>query len=99
MSNFAITTLCTIAGIALTALFSYAAHQRAVKQDSQTDGENKGVMLSDIGYIKAGIDDLKREQRDMRLSINEISERIARVEESVKQAHKRINGLESKMNT
>ena len=93
MSTFAITTLCTITGIALTALFSFLAYQRAQKKEHKDEGENKGVMMSDIGYIKAGVDDLKREQRETAASVGRLSERITRVEESTKQAHKRIDEL------
>ncbi len=93
MSTFAISTLCTIAGIALTALFSYIAYQRAQRKENKEEGENKGVMMSDIGYIKAGVDDLKREQRETAASVGRLSERITRVEESTKQAHKRIDEL------
>lgn len=93
MSNFAITTLCTITGIAITALFSFLAFQRAQRKEHKDEGENKGVMMSDIGYIKAGVDDLKREQRETAASMGKLSERITRVEESTKQAHKRIDEL------
>ena len=86
MSNFAITTLCTITGIAITALFSFLAFQRAQRKEHKDEGENKGVMMSDIGYIKAGVDDLKREQRETAASMGKLSERITRVEESTKQA-------------
>lgn len=93
MSNFAITTLCTITGIVITALFSFLAFQRAQRKEHKDEGENKGVMMSDIGYIKAGVDDLKREQRETAASVGRLSERITRVEESTKQAHKRIDEL------
>lgn len=93
MSYFAITTLCTITGIAITALFSFLAFQRAQHKEHKDEGENKGVMMSDIGYIKAGVDDLKREQRETAASVGRLSERITRVEESTKQAHKRIDEL------
>lgn len=93
MSTFVISTICTIAGIAVTALFSYLAFHRNSKKDSQDEGENKGVMMSDIGYIKAGVDDLKREHRETAATVGRLSERITRVEESTKQAHKRIDEL------
>ena len=48
-------------------------------------------MASDIGYIKAGIDDLKYENRAVRAEIKDLDERVARCEESTKSAHKRID--------
>lgn len=50
--------------------------------------------MSDIGYIKAGIDDLKRKQEAAELRHFALAERITKVEESSKQAHKRIDRLE-----
>ena len=47
--------------------------------------------MSDIGYIKAGVDDLKRDTKDNSKRINILIERISRNEESTKQAHKRID--------
>lgn len=93
MSTFAISTICTVSGIAITAFFSYLAFLRAQRKENKDEGENKGVMMSDIGYIKAGVDDLKREQRETAASVGKLSERITRVEESTKQAHKRIDEL------
>lgn len=93
MSTATISILCTIAGIILTAFFSYLAFHRNTKKDSEDAGENKGVMMSDIGYIKAGVDDLKREQREQAAMVGHLSERITRCEESCKQAHHRIDEL------
>lgn len=93
MNTFTISTLCTVAGIAVTALFSYIAINRAQRKENKDEGENKGVILSDIGYIKAGIDDLKRGHRETVTAVAQLSERLTRVEESCKQAHKRLDEI------
>lgn len=59
----------------------------------KSSGEKSGYLASDIGYIKAGIDDLKTEIRALKMEMAEISTRLARVEESTKQAHKRIDEI------
>lgn len=51
-------------------------------------------MQSDISYIKNRTDDVLLEQKDTNKSINALSERVTRVEESAKQAHKRIDKVE-----
>lgn len=56
-------------------------------------GEKNGYLASDIGYIKAGIDDLKTEVRALKSEMSELNMRLTRVEESTKQAHKRIDEL------
>ena len=50
-------------------------------------------MLSDIGYIKAGVDDIKSEQKEQRKTNMEVVARLTAVEESARQAHKRIDEL------
>lgn len=91
MENGILTTVITAtAGIA-GALISWLTLARKGKKETEKDGESRGVMASDIGYIKAGVDDLKRESRETRQSVGELTERVTRCEESCKQAHKRID--------
>lgn len=56
-------------------------------------GEKTGTLASDIGYIKAGIDDLKSELRSIKSELADVKTRLAKAEESVKSAHKRIDEL------
>ena len=41
-------------------VFAYLAFKRSDKAEHKTDGKTEGVMFSDIGYIKACVDELKR---------------------------------------
>ena len=86
-------TLITVGCTAIGILSSWITFARKNKRDSEKDGEDRGVLASDIGYIKAGVDDLKREIRETKHDMVELGERVTRCEESVKQAHKRINDL------
>lgn len=80
-----------VLGVVCTILFSYLAYQRGKSKDTSNAGKTEGVIMSDIGYIKAGVDDLKREQRDSNAVLSVHAERLTRCEESCKQAHKRID--------
>ena len=93
MTQWQIGILCTISGIFISLFFSVLTYKRNVKKDSENTGEGRGVLQSDIGYIKAGIDDLKRENRAVNLKLDSISERVTRVEERCKQAHKIIDEI------
>lgn len=95
----------TVTAIALVSLISGAlgvfiawlAFQHQRKKDSEADGKDRGYLASDIGYIKAGVDDLKRESRDTRHDVENLAIDLAHCEESCKQAHKRIDEvIESK---
>lgn len=61
--------------------------------DDKNAGKEGGVVLTELGYIKAGVDDLKRDNRDIRGDLKSLDERITRNEESTKNAHKRIDAL------
>ena len=67
---------------------------RNKKIDDKTEGKKDGIILTELGYIKAGVDDMKRDTREFRTEIQEIHDRVIRNEESCKQAHKRIDSLQ-----
>lgn len=98
MDGATIALVCSLTSIVsaiLGFLISYFTFLRNRKKDDTAEGQSKGVMLSDIGYIKAGVDDLKRESAETRKTMNEYGERLTRVEESAKQAHKRIDRIDN----
>lgn len=75
-------------------IFGLITASRNKKIDDTSEGKQGGIMLTEIGYIKAGIDDVKRDTREFRVEIQNLHDKIVRTEESCKQAHKRIDGLE-----
>lgn len=83
----AVGTLCAI-------IFGYLGYQKGIKRDSYNDGNSSGQLKTDIEYIKRRTDDVLLEQKDTNKSMNALSERVTRVEESSKQAHKRIDRIE-----
>lgn len=84
-----VSLVCTVFGC----IIGYFGFARNRKKDQTDEGAVKGAMASDIGYIKAGVDDLKRENRETRQEVHGLSERVTRCEESCKQAHKRIDEM------
>lgn len=82
-----ISTVCAI-------VFGYAAFNRNRKKDEEDDGKATGTILTELGYIKGGIDDVKSEQREQRKTNMEVVTRLTAVEASAKQAHKRIDTIE-----
>lgn len=83
----AVGTVCSI-------LFGLLGYQKGVKKEAYTDGGFNAGLKSDIDYIKRRTDEVLLEQKDTNKSVNALAERVTRVEESSKQAHKRINRLE-----
>lgn len=83
---------CTLLGL----LISFAAFSRNKAKDNRNDGQQMGQVTSDVGYIKSGIDDIKAEQREQRKINTEMYTRMAAVEASAKQAHKRLDHMEGR---
>ena len=86
--------LIGIGGTILGLVISYLTFFRNSKKDSKDSGKETGAVLTELGYIKSGIDDLKNENREQRKTNIEVITRLTAVESSSKQAHKRIDRLE-----
>ena len=93
MMDADILALITAAAACASILFGYFGYRRGVNKDCKDDG----ALKNDTEYIKRRIDDVLLEQKDTNKSINALAERVTRVEESAKQAHKRIDGLDSRI--
>ena len=90
--SLVISSIAAIAAIA-AAIIALVKLRKTDKRNENSEGKFVGSLSSDVGYIKAGVDDLKRDNREMRGDFSVLSERVTRVEESAKQAHKRIDEL------
>ncbi len=90
-----LTVLSAIASVCAI-LFGYAAFSRNRKKDETAEGRHDGTVMTELGYIKANTDDIKRRQEKQDEQHIEVVERLASVEQSTKQAHKRIDRLEQK---
>lgn len=93
MESAVIITIVGVAGTLCSILFAYIAYQKGAKKDSYKDGDKDGTLKSDTQYIKRRVDDVLLEQRNINNTLSSHSERITRVEESSKQAHKRIDEI------
>ena len=80
----AVSCLCAI-------LSAFSAYKARTTNDSEDEGRAAGTLLTAIGYIKSGIDDLKRQQEKAEERYVELTKRLAMVEASVKQAHRRLD--------
>jgi len=84
-----VSTVCAI-------VFGYAAFARNKKSDTKDEALHDATVLTEIGYIKGGIDDIKAEQREQRKTNTEFVSRLTAVESSVKQAHRRLDLMEGR---
>lgn len=94
--NIEVSVIIGIAGVASSIAFGYLGYDKGKKKECKDDGKNSGTLLSDIGYIKSGVDDLKRKQETSELRHYALVERVTKVEESAKSAQHRIDKIEGK---
>ena len=92
METISIGVICTLIGL----IISYAVFSRNKAKDDKGEGQQIGQVISDVGYIKSGIDDIKTEQREQRKINTELFSRMTAVEASAKQAHKRLDHIEER---
>ncbi|MDP4146105.1 MAG: hypothetical protein Q8936_16715 [Bacillota bacterium] len=91
--------ISTIIGIAfgitggLIGIASYfKSNKKEVKQEVSEDTYTKAK----LEYICKGVDDIRLDIKDHARQLASVTENLIRVEESVKSAHKRIDGIERK---
>ncbi|MFJ6268065.1 hypothetical protein [Lysinibacillus xylanilyticus] len=65
-----------------------------MKKDSKNQGAVEASISSKVDYIARGVDDIRLDLKDQARKIEAHNERLVRVEESAKQAHKRIDKVE-----
>lgn len=90
METISIAVICTVLGVAI----SYMSFQR--NKDNYLRAETREVTQNNakLDYISKGVDDIRLDFKDQARKINGINERLIRVEESAKSAHKRIDECE-----
>lgn len=91
-----VTVLIGVVGTVSSIIFGWVGYQKGLKKDAYQKGGHDSELKADIEYIKRRSDDMLIEQKDTNKSLGTLTERVTRVEESSKQAHKRIDTLEQR---
>ncbi|MED4749967.1 hypothetical protein [Brevibacillus choshinensis] len=85
-----ISVASALTGIAL----GWMGRARSTRQDIAQQASSDTNLKVDVEYIKRGVDDIRAEQRSQGKEIEKLAERVTRVEESAKQAHKRLDRID-----
>ena len=75
-------------------LISYFGFMRSRDKDVKKDATEKAETSTKLNHIGSGVDSIRVKMEVSELRMSELSGNVIRVEESAKQAHKRIDGLE-----
>ena len=79
-----VSILIAVCGLALSAGTFFVGRQTAAKNN----GREYGVMLTEIGYIKSGVDDMKHKMEQSDKRYIEMEKRLSKVEEAMKIYHR-----------
>lgn len=69
-------------------------HSTEEKTSVKKDAESEAEIRARLGYISKGVDDIRIDLKANEKQMVALGERLTRVEESTKQAHKRLDNLE-----
>lgn len=81
----------------LSLIISYLAYSLNRTKALKTDSQESAELKAELGYIRKGVDDIRIDLKANEKQMIALGERITRVEESSKQAHKRIDNLEREL--
>ncbi|MCI0767419.1 hypothetical protein [Bacillus sp. TL12] len=82
----------------LSLAISYFAYSLNKTKAIKSDGQQSAEMRAELGYIRKGVDDIRIDLKASEKQMIALGERVTRVEESAKQAHKRLDNVEKETN-
>ncbi len=88
------TAVISVAAALSGLMLGWLGRSRTVKQDTVAETAKDATLRSDMDYIKRGVDDMRVEIRMQGQRYDDLAERVTRLEESSKQAHKRLDAHE-----
>ena len=88
--NIVVTMVGLFASLS-SVVFAFLAFKRSEKQEHKVEGKSEGLILSDIGYIKACVDRMEKNLAIVDERYRNVVERLAKVEENVVNAQKRLD--------
>lgn len=88
-----IETIVAIAVPLIALGFTALTFKRNADKDTSDSASERATMSADIKYIRTSVDDIKVDNRVIKADIGELQTKVAKVEQSVESAHKRIDDL------
>lgn len=84
-----ISLLCTVVGIVI----AYISYRQGTNKSIREDASEHTAVTAKLDYVIRGIDDIRLDVKDQGRRLDSTIERVTRVEESTKSAHKRLDDL------
>lgn len=91
-----VSILVSVIAVCLTTAFGFTTWKRNTRTDTQREAGQTATIITKLDGIKADVREIKDELRGVKEKVEIDHDRIVRLEESSKQAHKRIDSVERK---
>lgn len=75
-------------------IISFLGYSLNKQKETKSESRQDAKIQAQLEYIGKGVDDIRIDLKANEKQIGALSERVTRVEESSKQAHKRLDNLE-----
>ncbi len=89
-------TMVSLAASVSGIVFAVLAFKRSERQEHRVEGKSEGLMLSDIGYIKACVDRMEKNLANIDERYRNIAERLVKAEENLFNLQKRVEKITEK---
>ena len=93
METNVVVTMIGLAASLSSIVFAFLAFKRSEKQEHKTEGKSEGLILSDVGYIKACVDRMEKNLTSVDERYRNILERLVKVEETLSNEQKRVDEI------
>lgn len=91
MNNEMFFALVGVAGSLSGIVFAYIAFRKGERAEHKVEGKSEGLILSDIGYIKACVDRMEKNLTNVDERYRGMVERLAKTEEAVQNLQRRFD--------
>ena len=93
MSLNIIVTIVGLIASSSSIIFALFTFKRAEREEHKKNGKNEGLILSDIGYIKACVDRVEKNLNKVDERYQDVVERLAKVEEATSNMKRQVDTL------
>ena len=88
-----IETIIAIVVPLIALLFTALGYRRNETHDTEAAATERATLTADVRYIRSSIDDIKLDNKAIQKDLGELSNKVARIEQSVENAHQRIDDM------
>lgn len=82
----------SVISVALAIYAAIRTNRKELKEETKNDTVEMTTLIVKLENINAGINEIKSDFRTMKTDLDSLRERVARIDESTKAAHKRLDG-------